>query len=120
MPDVADRLNAAQCLFCKIAAHEIPSQIVHEDDDVVAFTDVAPMAPLHVLVVPRRHVASIADADAGTIGKVGTAAARIARDAGYADRGYRIVANVGPDAGSTVRHLHFHVLAGRPLGWPPG
>ena len=117
---MTDRPNAAECLFCKIAAHEIASRIVLEDDDVVAFHDVNPMAPLHVLVIPKRHVGSIADADAGVIGKIGTAAARIASDAGYAERGYRVVANVGPDAGQTVRHLHFRVLAGRHLGWPPG
>jgi len=109
----------AGCLFCEIAAHEIPSQIVLEDDDVVAFKDVNPVAPLHVLVIPKRHVASAAEADAETLGKVGRAAARVAREAGYADR-YRLVANVGAEAGQTVRHFHLHVLAGRPFGWPPG
>jgi histidine triad (HIT) family protein len=110
----------ADCLFCKIAKHEIPAKVVHEDDHLVAFHDVNPMAPLHVLVIPKRHVASIDEADVDTIGRVGAAAARVARDAGYTERGYRVVANVGPDAGQSVAHLHFHVLAGRRLGWPPG
>jgi histidine triad (HIT) family protein len=110
----------AECLFCKIAAHEIPSEVVHEDEHVVAFRDVDPRAPLHVLVIPRRHVTSIGEADPETIGRVGAAAAKIAGDAGYAEKGYRLVTNVGPDAGQSVPHLHFHVLAGRHLGWPPG
>lgn len=110
----------ADCIFCKIAAHEAPATIVHEDEDVVAFEDLGHRAPLHVLVIPRRHVASLAEADAATAGKVAAAAARVAREAGYAERGYRVVTNVGPDAGQSVPHLHFHVLAGRPLGWPPG
>ena len=110
----------AVCLFCRIAAHEIPSKIVLEEQDVLAFDDVNPMAPLHVLVIPKRHVGSIAEADPGTIGRLGAAAALVARDAGYAERGYRVVTNVGADAGQSVAHLHFHVLAGRSLGWPPG
>ena len=110
----------AGCIFCAIAAHEAPATIRYEDDDVVAFDDIGHRAPLHVLVIPRRHVTSLAEADAGTIGKVGAAAAKVAKDAGYADRGYRVVTNVGADAGQTVPHLHFHVLAGRQLGWPPG
>lgn len=110
----------ADCLFCRIAAREIPAQIVFEDDHVVAFKDIDPKAPLHVVVIPRSHVASIAVADAAILGQVGSAAARVAQDAGYAERGYRVVANVGPDAGQSVGHLHLHVLAGRALGWPPG
>jgi histidine triad (HIT) family protein len=113
-------MSGTPCLFCKIAAHEATATIVHEDDDVVAFEDIGHRAPLHVLVIPRRHVASLSEADPATIGKVGVAAAKIAQDAGYGDRGYRVVTNVGPDAGQSVPHLHFHVLAGRPLGWPPG
>lgn len=110
----------ADCIFCKIAAREAPAAIRFEDDAVVAFDDVGARAPLHVLVIPRAHVTSLAEADAGTVGRVGMAAARVAADAGYADRGYRVVTNVGADAGQTVPHLHFHVLAGRRLGWPPG
>lgn len=112
--------DVAGCLFCGIAAREIPATIVHEDDDVVAFRDLRPVAPLHVLVIPRKHVASLAEADPALAGAVAAAAARVARDAGYAGRGYRVVANVGPDAGQSVAHLHLHVLAGRALGWPPG
>ena len=108
------------CIFCKIAAHEIPSQIVHEDADVVVFRDLRPVAPFHVLVIPTRHVASLSDADAVLAGKVALAAARAAAEAGYSQRGYRVVANVGPDAGQSVAHLHFHVLGGRSLAWPPG
>ena len=108
------------CIFCKIAAHEIPSQIVHEDGDVVVFKDLRPVAPFHVLVIPTRHVASLGEADAGLAGKVAVAAAKAASDAGYSERGYRVVTNVGPDAGQSVAHLHFHVLGGRSLAWPPG
>ena len=108
------------CLFCKIAAHEIPSQIVHEDADVVVFKDLRPVAPFHVLVIPTRHVASLSEVDGALAGKVAVAAARAAGDAGYAERGYRVVTNVGPDAGQSVAHLHFHVLGGRSLAWPPG
>ncbi len=108
------------CIFCRIAAHEAPATIVHEDDAVVAFEDIGHRAPFHVLVIPRRHVASLADADAETIGRVGAAAAGVAKAAGYLETGYRVVANVGPDAGQSVPHLHFHVLGGRSLGWPPG
>lgn len=110
----------AGCIFCSIASHETPSQIVHEDDDVVAFKDLNPMAPLHVLVIPKRHVATLGEAAPELAGKVAVAAATVARDAGYAERGYRVLTNVGPDAGQSVPHLHFHVLAGRHLGWPPG
>jgi histidine triad (HIT) family protein len=110
----------SDCIFCKIAAHEVPSQIVHEDDDVVVFRDTRPVAPFHVLVIPKRHVASLAEADTGLAGTVAVAAAKAAAAAGHAERGYRVVTNVGPDAGQSVPHLHFHVLAGRGLSWPPG
>lgn len=112
---------AEPCLFCRIVAGEIPAKIVAENDACVAFRDVNPQAPLHVLVVPRQHVASLSEAeDATLIGEVALMAARVARDAGYGERGFRTVVNDGPDAGQTVRHLHMHVLAGRTLGWPPG
>lgn len=110
----------ADCLFCGIATREIPATIVHEDDDVVVFEDLRPQAPLHVLVIPKKHVASLAEADAALAGTLAAAAAKAAADAGYARSGYRVVANVGPDAGQSVAHLHLHVLAGRALGWPPG
>lgn len=108
------------CLFCRIAAKQVPSQMVHEDADIVAFKDIRGMAPFHVLVVPRRHVRSLADADAELAGRLATVAAKLAADAGYGESGYRVVTNVGPDAGQSVDHIHFHVLGGRALGWPPG
>jgi histidine triad (HIT) family protein len=110
----------AQCLFCGIAAHEIPATIVHEDDEILVFKDVRPQAPLHVLAIPKKHVASLAEADPALAGRVALAASKAAADAGYGERGYRVVTNVGPDAGQSVPHLHFHVLAGRALTWPPG
>lgn len=110
----------AGCLFCAIAAHEIPAQIVHEDDAVVVFKDIRPVAPLHVLVIPKRHVESLAEADVSLAGAVALAAAKAAAYGGYRERGYRVVVNTGPDAGQSVPHLHFHVLAGRSLAWPPG
>lgn len=108
------------CLFCGIAAKRIPSEIVHEDPDVLAFKDIRPVAPFHVLVIPTRHVRSLTEADTELAGRLATVAAKLAADAGYADSGYRVVTNVGPDAGQSVAHIHFHVLAGRGLGWPPG
>lgn len=108
------------CVFCRIAEKKIPSDIVHEDPDVVAFKDVRPAAPFHVLVIPRRHVRSLAEAEPALAGKLATVAATLAADAGYRERGFRVVTNAGPDAGQSVDHVHFHVLAGRALGWPPG
>lgn len=109
------------CLFCRIVAGEIPATIVAQNDACVAFRDVSPQAPVHVLVVPREHVASLGAAtDPLLVGQVALLAAQVARDAGYAERGFRTVMNDGPDAGQTVRHLHMHVLAGRSLAWPPG
>ncbi|HZF66457.1 MAG TPA: histidine triad nucleotide-binding protein [Gemmatirosa sp.] len=111
----------ADCLFCRIVRGEIPATLVAETDDCVAFRDVNPQAPLHVLVIPRRHVASLEVADdAAELGKLSLLAAEIARKEGYAERGYRTVVNTGPDAGQTVFHVHLHLLAGRPLRWPPG
>jgi histidine triad (HIT) family protein len=110
------------CLFCKIVAGEIPSDRVHEDDDVIAFRDIAPRAPTHVLVIPRRHVPdahALNEADGDLLGKVFSAIRKIADDAGL-DRGYRVVTNVGPESGQTVFHLHFHLLGGRSMSWPPG
>ena len=111
----------ADCLFCRIVRGEIPARIVAQTDDCVAFHDITPQAPLHVLVIPRRHVASLNDAaDAAELGKLSLLAAEIARTEGFAERGYRTVINTGPDAGQTVFHVHLHLLAGRALGWPPG
>jgi histidine triad (HIT) family protein len=110
------------CLFCKIVAGEIPSDLVYEDDDVVAFRDIAPRAPTHVLVVPRRHIAdanALEPTDGPLLSSIFAAVRRIADDAGL-ERGYRMVTNVGPESGQSVFHLHFHLLGGRPMSWPPG
>jgi len=110
------------CVFCKIAAGEIASKIVYQDQDVVAFEDINPQAPRHVLLIPRRHIASIADLtreDGPVFAALFTTVAKLARDIGIAESGYRIVANVGPDSGQSVFHLHFHLLGGRKMGWPP-
>jgi histidine triad (HIT) family protein len=109
------------CLFCRIAAGEIPSQAVFSDDRIYAFRDIAPKAPTHVLVIPRKHIAKLADAgeaDRELVGEVVARAAAIARDLGLEH--YRLVANNGEGAGQTVFHLHFHLLGGRPMSWPPG
>lgn len=109
------------CVFCAIAAGAIPAEVVHQDADVVAFRDLNPVAPFHVLVIPRVHRASLAEAsedDAMLLGRLMLAAARVAREAGYDGSGYRTIVNTGADAGQTVRHVHVHVLAGRKLSWP--
>lgn len=110
------------CLFCRIVADEVPSDRVYEDDDVVAFRDVAPRAPTHVLVIPRRHVPdahALTDGDGELLARLFAAIRRVADEAGVAD-GYRVVTNIGPAAGQSVFHLHLHVLGGRSMGWPPG
>lgn len=109
------------CLFCKIAAGEIPSDVVLEDEQVIVFRDINPRAPTHVLAIPRRHVASAADLtddDGELLASLFGALRRVAGEAGL--RGYRIVTNVGPESGQSVFHLHFHLLGGRPMSWPPG
>jgi histidine triad (HIT) family protein len=109
------------CLFCRIAAGEIPSEIVLADDQVVVFRDISPKAPTHLLAIPRRHIASIAeltDADGELLADLFGALRKVAADAGVSS--YRIVTNVGADAGQSVFHLHFHLLAGRTMAWPPG
>ncbi len=110
------------CLFCRIVAGEIPSDIVHTDDDVIAFRDIAPRAPTHVLVIPRRHIPDIhalTDADGDLLAKLFAVVRTVADGAGL-ERGYRVVTNVGPESGQSVFHLHFHLLGGRPMSWPPG
>ncbi|HMP05397.1 MAG TPA: histidine triad nucleotide-binding protein [Lacipirellulaceae bacterium] len=110
-------------LFTRIINREIPAEIVYEDQDCVAFCDVAPQAPTHVLVIPRKEVASLdalTDEDAELAGRLLLAVARLARALGVAEAGYRVVVNTGADGGQTVDHLHFHLLAGRPHAWPPG
>ena len=113
----------SDCLFCRIAVGSIPSNLVYQDDQVVAFEDINPQAPVHVLVIPRRHIPSVADftgADANLLGQMVDACVKIARQKGVAESGYRIVTNTGPHAGQSVFHVHFHVLGGRHLAWPPG
>jgi histidine triad (HIT) family protein len=111
------------CVFCRVAEGMAPARILFEDDDVVAFHDTAPRAPVHVLVIPRRHIASLASADEKDeqiLGKLVLAAAEVARRTGIVESGYRVVTNSGPGAGQSVFHIHLHVLGGRPMGWPPG
>jgi len=114
---------SADCLFCKIVAGEIPSTMVHEDDLVVAIRDIAPRAPIHILVMPREHIPSAADlteAHGPLLGRLFAVAADLARDEGIVDRGYRLTINVGSGAGQSVPHLHLHLMGGRAFGWPPG
>ena len=111
------------CLFCRIAAGSIPADRLHDDDLVVAFRDIAARAPTHILLIPRRHIASAADlteADGPLLGRLFAVAADLARTAGIADDGYRLVSNVGRWGGQTVDHLHFHLMGGRAFDWPPG
>jgi histidine triad (HIT) family protein len=114
---------APDCLFCGIVAGRIPSTLLHGDDLVIAFRDIAPRAPTHILLVPRRHIRSAAElteADAPLVGRLFAVAAEIARAEGIVDAGYRLVSNVGRWGGQTVDHLHIHLMGGRPFQWPPG
>ena len=114
---------AEDCLFCKIVAGEIPSTQVHADDLVIAFRDIAPRAPTHILIVPREHIPSAAElteAHGPLLGRIFAVAADIARREGIADSGYRLVSNVGRWGGQTVDHLHVHLMGGRAFTWPPG
>lgn len=111
------------CVFCKILAGEIPATKVHEEDGIVAIRDINPQAPVHLLLIPREHIAdtnAIEEKHAALVGRVHIAAARAAKKLGVADSGYRLVLNCGRQAGQTVFHIHFHLLGGRPLAWPPG
>ena len=111
------------CLFCKIIKQEIPATIVYEDDSIIAFEDLNPQTPIHVLVIPRKHISTsldITDEDNELIGKMYQAASKIAKERNVADSGFRLVMNCNKDAGQTVFHIHLHLLAGRPMNWPPG
>ena len=111
------------CLFCKIRDGEIPSETVYENDDILAFKDVNPHAPTHILTVPRKHIATIndlEDEDAQIMGKMMLAAQDIASFEGIAEAGYRLVINCNADAGQTVYHIHMHLMGGRNMAWPPG
>ncbi len=114
---------SVSCLFCRIIARELPGRLLHEDERLVVLQDINPQAPLHALVIPRRHVATLNDLtpeDDGLVGEMFRRAASLARQYGVADRGYRTVFNCNREAGQSVFHLHLHVLGGRPLAWPPG
>ena len=111
------------CIFCQVVAGGIPADIIYSDERAVAFRDINPQAPVHALVIPREHVASLDDAaggDEGTLGHLLRVAARIAGEQGLSESGYRTVINTGAGAGQSVFHLHLHVIGGRPLRWPPG
>lgn len=113
----------SDCLFCKLAAGEIPASIVYDDARLVAFKDITPQAPTHILVIPRRHISTLNDLgpeDDGLVGEMTRRAAAIAKEQGLAERGYRVLFNCNADAGQTVFHIHMHLLGGRRLGWPPG
>jgi histidine triad (HIT) family protein len=113
----------SDCVFCKIGSGQIPSKVVLQDDDVLAFEDLNPQAPVHVLVIPKRHVVALNDVEAGDhalLGRLLEAATLVARKKGIAESGYRVVANTGRNGGQTVFHLHLHVLGGRQMTWPPG
>ena len=113
----------SDCLFCRIVRKEIPASIVYEDDRVLVFNDINPKAPLHALVIPKRHISTLNDlapADDALVGEMLRRAAAVAGEKGYADRGFRTVFNTNAEAGQTVFHIHLHVLAGRGLTWPPG
>jgi histidine triad (HIT) family protein len=114
---------SSSCIFCRIAEYDLAATIVHDDDAVIAFRDLHPKAPVHVLIIPKQHIASVNDVipeNDAVIGRLFVAARAIAEAEGVAKKGYRLVMNTGADAGQTVGHIHLHLLAGRPMTWPPG
>lgn len=111
------------CLFCKIAQGELGTTLIYEDEDIVAFEDIAPQAPTHILCIPRKHISTLNDldeTDERLAGKLSLVASRIAKQRGLAEKGYRLVMNCNEHGGQTVFHIHMHLLAGRPMSWPPG
>ena len=111
------------CLFCRISAKKIPADIIYEDSEAVAFNDINPQAPVHVLIVPKKHISTsldITDEDNVLIGHLFRLAAKIAKEKGISERGFRLVMNTNADAGQTVFHIHLHLLGGRQMNWPPG
>jgi histidine triad (HIT) family protein len=113
----------SDCLFCGIIEGKIKGDVVYQDESVVAFNDIGPKAPVHILIVPRKHIATVLDIEPGDgplIGDIFRVAAKLAEERGIAKDGFRVVVNCGADAGQTVFHLHYHLLGGRHLGWPPG
>jgi histidine triad (HIT) family protein len=120
---VSERARDPDCIFCRIVADEIPSNRVAEDEALIAFRDISPRAPTHILIVPREHIASadkLTETDGGLLGRIFGTAAEIARAEGIAEAGYRIVTNIGEWGGQSVDHLHFHLMGGRAFSWPPG
>ncbi len=116
-------MDNPECIFCKIVKGEIPGDIVYEDDKVLAFNDIDPKAPVHILIIPKEHISGVNDIDdkhKGLMGHILTIASKLASEKGIGESGFRIVVNSGKDAGQAVFHIHFHLLGGRPLAWPPG
>ena len=116
-------MTSSNCLFCKIASGDIPAEIIFESERAIAFRDISPQAPLHAIIIPKKHIATINDIeveDQLVVGSLFTAAKSIAEREGFSDQGYRTVMNCNADAGQTVFHIHLHLLGGRALGWPPG
>ncbi len=116
-------MSSSDCLFCKILAGDVPAELVYESNEAIAFRDINPKAPSHVLIIPRQHIETINDlgpGDAALVGKLFLVAQQVAKDEGIAENGYRVVMNCNADAGQTVFHLHLHMLGGRQLDWPPG
>ncbi|MDR0910026.1 MAG: histidine triad nucleotide-binding protein [Spirochaetaceae bacterium] len=110
----------SDCIFCKIAAGEIPANFIYQDDEVVAFKDTNPQAPVHILIIPKKHVANILEADEALLGTLFGKVKKIAASQGLSEKGFRTVVNTGDDGGQTVHHLHLHLLGGRFMQWPPG
>ncbi|NTU43169.1 MAG: histidine triad nucleotide-binding protein [Nitrospirales bacterium] len=113
----------SDCLFCKIVDKKIPARIVYEDDLALAFEDIAPQAPVHCLVIPKKHISTlleIGEGDEAVMAHLWKVANTIAKEKGIAERGFRVVSNCNPESGQTVYHIHLHVLGGRPMSWPPG
>jgi histidine triad (HIT) family protein len=120
---MADMAYDAQCIFCRIAAREVPAEILHESDTVVAFRDTNPQAPVHILLIPKDHIPSATDIESrhgSVLVALVQAASHLADAEGISASGWRLVTNVGPDAGQSVFHLHLHLLGGRVMAWPPG
>lgn len=116
-------MTTETCLFCRIARGDVPAEFAHQDDLVLAFKDINPKAPTHLLLIPRRHIdsaADLAETDAEMLGRLFSVASTLARETGIAERGFRLVSNSGLAAGQSVDHLHFHLLGGRSMSWPPG
>ena len=113
----------SDCLFCKIVSGDIQGDIVHQDDEILAFRDINPQAPTHILIIPKKHISTVNDLeeeDQQVIGKMFSAAKMLAKQEGLSERGYRLVMNCNAEAGQTVFHIHLHLLGGRTMGWPPG